>query len=143
MHAGGLRRLSEAQHYPYGEYWACFQIGRAAQETGALETARSWLTRALETTPGMRDAENHAAIALGKLADVAKDTGDDPDALRLAEAGLQLARSCGNPHCISWLGLVAGRLRHKLGDQRDAARLLIESTEAYAATGTWVACGHR
>ena len=131
-HAGELLRLSEEQHYPYGEHWACFQLGRVAQETGDLDLARTWLERALDLTPRIRDSDNMAAQTLGCLANVAKAGGDDPAALQLAEEGLRRARLCGNPHNISWLGLVAGRLRHKLGDQGQAARILIESTEAYA-----------
>jgi DNA-binding CsgD family transcriptional regulator len=131
-HLRELLWISEEQHYPYGEYWACFRIGIAALERDDLDSARGWLERALNLTPRMRDSDNHAAQALGCLANVAKAGGDDSEALRLAEAGLVLARSCGNPHNMSWLGLVAGRLHHKLGDQGDAARILIESTEAYA-----------
>jgi DNA-binding NarL/FixJ family response regulator len=128
-----LLRLSEEQHYPYGEYWACFRFGIAALEKDDdLERAREWLERALDRTPEMRNTDNHAAQALGCLADVAKAGGNDSAALRLAEDGLQMARQCGNPHNVSWLGLVAGRLRLKVGNPGEAARLLIESTEAYA-----------
>ena len=129
-----LLRLSEAQHYPYGEYWACFHLGIAALEkTDDLETARRWLERARSVAPMIRNADNHTAQTLGCLANVAKAAGNDHEALRLSEAGLDFARSCGNPHNISWLGLVAGRLTLKVADPGEAAGLLIESTEAYVA----------
>jgi len=127
-----LLRLSETQDYPYGEYWACLWLGIAAQEGDNLEGARRWLERALDRTPEMRNTDNHAAQALGCLAEVAKASGDDHEALRLAAAGLDLARTCGNPNNISRLGLIAGRLHHTLGDPGGAVPILIESTEAYA-----------
>jgi ATP/maltotriose-dependent transcriptional regulator MalT len=127
-----LLQLSEAQDYPYGEFWACFQLGRVAEGTHDMDAAESWLGRAVQLAPKVRNSENHAAMAIGCLANVAKACGDDLKALRLAEEGLVYARECGNPFHHSWIALVAGRLHHTLGDQRQAARTLIESTEAYA-----------
>jgi tetratricopeptide (TPR) repeat protein len=105
-HAEELLRLSEQQHYPYGEFWGCFWIGVAAlEDADDLKRAREWLERALEVAPQIRDPDSHAAQVLGDLADVAKAAGDDHEALRLAETGLGHARACGNPYVISWLGL--------------------------------------
>jgi predicted ATPase/DNA-binding CsgD family transcriptional regulator len=132
-HASGLLQLSEAQSHPYGEFWACFQLGRIALIDGDYDAARSWLERAIDAAPLMRNSENHAATALGLLADVAKADGDDREALRLVELGMAGAYRCGNPHLLSWLGLVTGRLRLKLVDPREAVHVLIESINAYAA----------
>ncbi len=128
-----LLALAEEQEYPYGIYWACFQIGRLAQRNGDLECARLWLERALEAASSVRNAANHASMALGCLSNNARDMGDIPEASRLAESAVACARTSGNPHNLSWLSLVAGRLRLDSLDPVGAVGFLIESTEAYVA----------
>ena len=122
-HGRELLERSVAEGYGYGAYWAHFVIGSAANASGDTEQAtRSW-EAALAIAPTIRNPENHAALALGRLGEIATDQGDFARAESWLADAVAFARICGNPH----VGGVAFRQRGRLYRRQGKHALAIEA----------------
>ncbi|MDQ3444068.1 MAG: AAA family ATPase [Chloroflexota bacterium] len=92
-----LLERSNAEGYGYGAYWAHLVVGNAAQSNGDLAQATDCYKAALAIAPTIRDPENHAAMALVNLGEIATGQGEYSRAEPWLIKAAAFVRVCGNP----------------------------------------------
>lgn len=109
-----LLTRARAEGYLYGEYWARYVLGALAHEQGDLVAARRCFTQARDLAPALRNPDNHVAIALHDLGEVALRAGEPATAARHWEEALRISHGTGN---VWFIGSAAAGLGRALFTQ--------------------------
>jgi non-specific serine/threonine protein kinase len=128
-----LLARARAERYPYGEYWALLMLGFSARERGDLATARGCCEHACALAPGIRNPDNHEAIALHWLGRLQLRAGDAAAAARHLEEALRISHKAGNPWLLADTAADLGRALHAQGQLGPAAARMREALLAFNA----------
>lgn len=129
-----LDRSNEAG-YGYGAYWACLVLGHTARAKDDLAEASRCFSASLDIAPTIRNPENHTAMALGCLGEIATDQGDFARAEPWLTVAAAHVRICGNPHVGAIVFHQLGRLYHRKGSNVLAVEALVECLDFLAQAG--------
>ncbi len=140
-----LLARSLAEDYLYGTYWAHHLLGALAAEhwqahqsrihgfgtegnrEGSQEKVRMHFEACLEAAPGMRNPENHAAMAYSWLGSAARSAGQIDEARQLLDRAVGLCRISGNPYILAQCLSDLGQLERALGHVQASAACLQEA----------------
>ncbi|MDQ3657517.1 MAG: LuxR C-terminal-related transcriptional regulator [Chloroflexota bacterium] len=125
-----LLERSMAEGYGYGAFWGHKVIAAAAHADGDTALATTSYEAALAIAPTIRNPENHAALALGHLGEIATDQGDYTRAERWLTEAVACVHICGNPHMGGIAFHQLGRLYRRQGKSAQAAGMLAKCLDA-------------
>jgi non-specific serine/threonine protein kinase len=128
-----LLARARAERYPYGEYWALLMLGLTARERGDLATARGCYERARALAPGIRNPDNHEAMALNWLGRLQLGAGDATAAARHLEEALRISHKTGNTWLVADIASDLGRALHAQGQLGPASARMHEALLAFNA----------
>ncbi|MEJ7902181.1 MAG: LuxR C-terminal-related transcriptional regulator, partial [Thermomicrobiales bacterium] len=118
-----------------GAYWAHLVLGHAALTNGDLAQATDCYKTALAIAPRIRDPENHAAMALVNLGEIASGQGEYARAEPWLIEAAAFVRVCGNPWVATHIYHQLGQVYRHQGQYAKAASALAECLDCLAKAG--------
>lgn len=126
---------STAEGYGYGAYWGHKVIAAAAHANGDTALATTSYEAALAIAPTIRNPENHAAMVLWNLGELAIDQDDYVRAESWLTEAVSFVRICGNPLVGGGIFYELGRLYRRQRRHADAAGMLAECLDPHVLAG--------